>query len=373
MNRHRNARLVLFQSFLFSGLLLFTSFGETKKEDKVASNSIEYRLNAVKGKGILFGHQDDLAYGIGWRYVDGESDVKRVAGDYPALFGWELGGLELGNAVNLDSVPFETMRKLAIKAHNMGGINTFSWHPFSVIDKASAWTKEADVVRHIVPGGSHHEAFKKHLDKVADFFKSLKTDDGQQVPFIFRPWHEMDGDWFWWGSKQCTTTDFQELFKFTIHYLRETKGLDNMLSAYSPDNKFNTLEEYYSWYPGDEYVDIMGMDNYGDLKKENGERDAIRKLHIVIEAAKSKNKFAALTETGHENVTDSMWFTEKLGVVLQDPIVAKELSYAMVWRSDDKVHFFFPYPCHAAAEDAKTFLDRPEILLLNDFIELQSK
>ena len=61
----------------------------------------------------------------------------------------------------------------------------------------------------------------------------------------------------------------------------------------------------------------------------------------------------------------------KLGAVLQDSLVAKELSYVMVWRSDDKVHFFFPYPGHPAAEDAKTLLDRPEILLLNDFTNLE--
>ena len=358
---------------LFSALILLASCAETKKEDKQPSNSIVEKLNEVKGKGILFGHQDDLAYGIGWQYVDGESDVKRVAGDYPALFGWELGGLELEHPVNLDSVPFNTMRDLSIKAHNMGGINTYSWHPYSPIDSISAWTKDADVVRHIIPGGAHHEAFKKHLNRVADFFKSLKTADGQQIPFIFRPWHEMDGDWFWWGSKQCTSEDFRALFKFTIEYLREEKGIDNMLSAYSPDNRWNTSDEYYTWYPGDKYVEIMGMDNYGDLRTENGVQEAIRKLHIVIEAAKAKNKLAALTETGLENVTDSLWFTGKLGVVLQDSLIAKELSYAMVWRNDDKVHFFFTYPGHPAEEDAQTFLARPKILLLNDFIELQNK
>ena len=51
-------------------------------------NSILEDLSSIKGKGMLFGHQDDLAYGVGWGYVRGESDVKRVSGDYPALFGW---------------------------------------------------------------------------------------------------------------------------------------------------------------------------------------------------------------------------------------------------------------------------------------------
>ena len=140
-----------------------------------------------------------------------------------------------------------------------------------------------------------------------------------------------------------------------------------MLVAYSPDRNFNSSEGYYQWYPGDEYVDIMGVDNYYDLKQENGELEAIKKLHIVIEAAKSKNKLAAFTETGLENVTDPAWYTEKLGKVLSDEVIARELSYVMVWRNDQDVHFFFPYPGHPAAENAKLLLSRSNIWLLNDF------
>ncbi|MFD0762861.1 glycoside hydrolase family 26 protein [Lutibacter aestuarii] len=370
----KNVRINLCKLIVFSGfIIVFMSCVESKKEEITSLNSIVDKFNTVRGKGILFGHQDDLAYGIGWKYIEGESDVKRVAGDYPALFGWELGGLELDHIVNLDSVPFDRMRNLSIKAHNLGGINTFSWHPYSVIDSTSSWTNDAEVVKHIILGGAHHKAFIKQLDKVATFFKSLKTDNGKKIPFIFRPWHEMDGNWFWWGREQCTTSEFKELFKLTINYLRETHGLENMLIAYSPDNHWETLEEYYSWYPGDEYVDIMAMDNYYGLNKENGEKEAIRKLHIIIKEAKLKDKFSALTETGLENVTNNKWFTNKLGSVLKDSIITKELSYVMIWRNDERVHFFFPYPGHPAASDAKTFLDKPEILLLNDFLRVQKK
>lgn len=353
---------------VFICLMIFSIPGWAQSS---TDNPIASQLKKIKGKGILFGHQDDLAYGMGWEYQEGESDVKRVAGDYPALFGWELGGLELGKAYNLDSVPFVEMRNLAIKAHKMGGINTFSWHPYSAVNEESAWDKEAVVVKHIIPGGVHHEAFKKQLDEVAVFFKSLKDDEGKQVPFIFRPWHEMDGKWFWWGNGRCTKEELKALFSFTVSYLRHEKGLSDMLVAYSPDRNFNSSEEYYQWYPGDEYVDIMGVDNYYDLKQENGELEAIKKLHIVIKEAKNKNKLAAFTETGLENVKDSTWYSQKLGKVLNDPIISKELSYVMVWRNDQDVHFFFPYPGHPAAEDAKLLLRSPNILLLNDFNELK--
>ncbi len=124
----------------------------------------------MKGEGVLFGHQDTYAYGISWNDVPGESDVKRVAGDYPALFGWELGGIEKGASANLDNVLFENIRKYAVKAFRQGGVNTFSWHPFSVIDRADSWSTEKHVVEKIIPGGIYHEAFKRDLDMLAYFF-----------------------------------------------------------------------------------------------------------------------------------------------------------------------------------------------------------
>ncbi|MGQ1908436.1 glycoside hydrolase family 26 protein [Marinifilum sp. RC60d5] len=353
-------------------MLISCSSKQNQKSIEKTINPIVAELDLVKGKGILFGHQDDLAYGVNWAYVDGESDVKRVAGDYPALFGWELGGIELDHTHNLDSVPFQEMNRLAVKGYEMGDINTFSWHPYSPIDSISSWSGDAEVVKYLIPGGSYHEQFKNQLDKLATFFQNLKDKNATPIPFIFRPWHEMDGTWFWWGSKACTPIEVKELFRFTIDYLKNKKGLTQMLVAYSPDRNFTNLEEYLTWYPGDDVIDIIGLDDYYDFKIPNGEQEVVKKLHMLIDYAKEKNKLVALTETGFENVSDSLWFTQKLGKVLSDSLVRNELSYAMVWRNDPKVHFFFPYENHPAASDAKRFLDRPEILLLKDFNKLKN-
>jgi hypothetical protein len=69
-------------------------------------------LRRVLNKGFMFGHQDDLAYGVGWKYEEGRSDIKDVTGEYPAVYGWELGRLEIDQPFNLDSVPFDKMRQL---------------------------------------------------------------------------------------------------------------------------------------------------------------------------------------------------------------------------------------------------------------------
>jgi hypothetical protein len=115
----------------------------------------------------------------------------------------------------------------------------------------------------------------------------------------------------------------------------------------------------------------MGVDNYGDLKTKNGFLEAIKKLHIVIKAAKEKNKFAAFTETGLENVTENDWYSKKLNIVLKDPIIASNLSYVMLWRNDEDVHFFFTYKGHEAEKDAYDFLNQAQILLLNGFNKLK--
>jgi hypothetical protein len=85
-------------------------------------------LKKLMKKGIMFGHQDDLAYGVGWKYEAGRSDVKDVTGDYPAVYGFELGHLEIDAQINLDSVPFNKMKEFIREVYERGGVVTLSWH-----------------------------------------------------------------------------------------------------------------------------------------------------------------------------------------------------------------------------------------------------
>jgi len=363
------------QKSIIYTLLVFTflSCASEKENIQTPVEELLKTLEAVKGNGVLFGHQDTYAYGYYWNNVEGQSDVKRVTGDYPAVFGWELGGLEKGVKANLDTVYFDDIRRYAITAHQQGGINTISWHPFSVINRVDSWNTETRVVEKIIPGGAYHEAFKKDLDVLGDYLNSIVTAEGEKVPFIFRPWHEMDGTWFWWGRTSCTSEEFKALFRLTVDYLRNEKGVDQMLVAYSPDRNFTTTEEYLTWYPGDEYVEVIGMDNYYDLYTDGLLGEAIKKLHIVIDYANETGKVSALTETGFENLPDSTWYMSKLGAVLADKKVADNISYALVWRNDPLKHFFFPYPEHPSAPYAKEMLARENVWLLKDLTGFKNR
>ena len=86
-------------------------------------------LHQTEDKRILFGHQDDLAYGVYWRSEEGRSDVQETCGSYPAVFGWDLGSrFGPGKMTNIDSVRFRDMKHYIRKVYEMGGVNTLSWH-----------------------------------------------------------------------------------------------------------------------------------------------------------------------------------------------------------------------------------------------------
>ncbi|EOR95950.1 Mannan endo-1,4-beta-mannosidase [Arcticibacter svalbardensis MN12-7] len=167
-------------------------------------------------KGYLVGHQGALAYGVNWKYKPGRSDIKDVTGDYPALYGWELGGLELGAKMNLDSVPFDKMRHYIEEGYRRGGVITISWHGTNPYTGKTAWDPTPGTVAAILPGAEKHDVYQAQLDKIAHFLLSLKGPKGELIPVLFRPLHELTGGWFWWGAKSSSVDEFKTLFQYTV-------------------------------------------------------------------------------------------------------------------------------------------------------------
>jgi hypothetical protein len=332
------------------------------KETIALYNSLKKLLN----KGFMFGHQDDLAYGVGWKYEEGRSDIKDVTGDYPAVYGWELGRLETDQPVNLDTVPFDKMKQLIRKGYDRGGMITVSWHLNNPLTGKTAWDPETGTVASVLPGGSNHELFKTWLDKVAAFMSDLKGSRGEFIPVVFRPFHELNGNWFWWGGKNCTPEEFKKLWIFTVSYLRDQKNLHHLLYAYNTD-RYASKEEYLQKYPGDEWVDIIGFDIY-QRNSPNGKfiADIDKMLSILEEIAEEKNKIPALTEFGG-NLADSNWWT---GVFL-DVLSKHKISYALGWRnagmkSNGQFEFYVPYKGQSSAADFVKFYKAGKTLFEKD-------
>ena len=319
-------------------------------------------LFRIADEGVMFGHQDDALYGHDWKYEEGRSDVRECCGDYPAVFGWELGGLETGADRSIDDVPFAEITRLLCAAYGRGAVNTVSWHPQNPESGASAWDgKTSTAVSSILPGGANHAQFRLWLDRLAGFFVGLKSADGTCAPVLFRPFHEHTGNGFWWGKGNCTAEEYIALWRFTLEYLRDTKGVHNLLYVYSPDI-VSSQDNYLEFWPGDAYVDVLGLDAY-DRSSWAIETNGLRLMRLLKHIAYLKNKPFAFTETGLENNTSqSKWWTEKLSKA----IAGIPVAYVLVWRNKDTNHFFGPYPGCVSEEDFKTFVAGEQILLEKD-------
>jgi hypothetical protein len=336
-------------------------FGQDLPVDQKATRetvNLYRNLKKSMGKGFLFGHQDDLAYGVGWKYVEGNSDVKLVTGYYPGLYGWELGRIETDQPVNIDSVPFDRMKKFILEAYRRGGVITISWHLNNPLTGLSAWNPSPGTVASILPGGAKHELYKSWLDRVAAFLVSLKDPQGSPVPVILRLFHELNGDWFWWGGKNCSSGELKQLWRFTVGYLRDEKKVHNLLYAYNTD-RFDSEAGYLEKYPGDQWVDILGFDIYQGntiAQNENFVAALDRMLTLLDTIATKKNKIPALTEFGYNHVPDSSWWTQ----VFLKPLATHQIAYAMAWRNagdkkDGSSEYYVPYPGQASAKDFNDF------------------
>lgn len=333
-----------------------------------ATNNLYKNLKRLMQKGVMFGHQDDLAYGVGWKYVEGKSDVKEVAGDYPAVYGWELGNIEHDIPYNLDSVPFNNMRRYIRQGYERGGVITISWHADNPLNGESAWDT-THAVSSILPGGNRHELYKTWLDRVASFIGSLKAKDGTAIPLLFRPFHEFTGNWFWWCQNTCTPTEFKLLWRFTVDYLQNEKGLHNILWVYNTAD-FRSREDYLERYPGDDVVDLVSFDSYqhGDPQKDNSfVQDIDHRLTILEEVAKEKSKIPALAETGYEAIPYADWWTNTLWKAIGD----HKISYVLVWRNhglqpNGHMHYYAPYKGNVSANDFIKFYKLERTLFEKD-------
>ena len=321
-------------------------------------------LRSVAQQHILFGHQDALAYGVMWKeWHRRRSDVMDACGHYPAVFGWEIGKLGQRD-ISIDTVEFLALRRWISEAYRMGGINTISWHVDNFLTGGSSWDVGENVVAAILPGGDRHDAYIERLDVLADFFHSLRVGFviKRRIPIIFRPFHEHTGSWFWWGQPHCTPEQYRELWQFTVRYLRDVRKVRNVLYCYSTDI-FQDEEHYLECYPGDEYVDIMGMDDYHDVKPENDPAELTRRLRILVELAEARGKVPALTETGLSGIPETSWWTDRLLQHIKADPIATRIAWVLVWRNARTTHHYAPYPGHPSLPNFIEFCEDPLILM----------
>ena len=323
-------------------------------------------LQKISKDHVLVGHQDALAYGMGWKGEDFRADINDVLGDHPAVFGWDLG--HMGDLMNIDSVPFEDMAKWAIAVYQKGGVNTFSWHMRNYAVAGTSWDRDS-CVEACLQGGKVHDLYMERLDQAANFFSSLQSEDGEMIPVIFRPFHEMTGSWFWWGQGDCSAEQYKALFQFTINYLRNEKGQHQLIIAYSSD-RFETADQYMDFYPGDDYVDVMAFDDYHGLASKERTTGTIHMLEILDSLSTLHGKMMAISETGLETIPNEKWFTDVVLHTLNANESTRKAAWILFWRNGRPDHFYAPHPGHPVVPDFLEFMNHDLMLSLSELPDL---
>jgi mannan endo-1,4-beta-mannosidase len=365
-----------FNLTLTLALLTFCVFGQKPSlpaDNKATKETVVLfqSLNDLKNKGVMYGHQDDLMYGFNWWYEKDRSDIKEATGDYPAVAGFELGHLELGDQRSLDSVSFSQITE-QIKIHyNRGGVITISWHPNNPLTMqtkesssprmyGTAWdVSSKEVVSSILPGGKDNDLFNIWLERLAAFFMGLKDEKGIPIPVIFRPFHEHSGSFFWWGTNICTDQEYSTLWRYTVQFLRDKKNIHNILYAYNTD-RVTTIDQYMKGYPGDDIIDMLSLDMYDRGKQFDAELDTA--LGFVTAEAIKRNKLTALSETGERRGMQDWWSSVLLPIVSKYPV-----CYVLTWRNAYNPAFTARrVQSQASKVDFKAFYNSPVTLFLKE-------
>lgn len=246
---------------------------------------LEY-FNSIEGKYFLTGQHTQT------RKQEELELIKRETGKLPAICGFEL--LSYSPNINLEGASEDCITEvkenqntleLAMDWAAKGGIVSFTWHWFSPIggkDK-SFYTKNTDFDASLAlqEGTAENKAFVNDLDHMA---KLLLPFCEKHIPILWRPFHECEGDWFWWGAKGLDVA--RNLYRFMFDYYTKKYHLDNLIWVWN-----NPRPE---GYVGDEYCDIITRDQYPEPHKHTSFKERYDELKKISE----QNKGIAIAETG---------------------------------------------------------------------------
>ncbi len=339
-----------------------------------------YNLKKLSKTKTIVGHQD--AFNFFYQDNRNMSDIKKTTGNDPGLLGSDFMFItDKNNPSNNWFVQQENKIIADTKeAYSKGMVNIFCWHLREPYNEESFYASDmtdqqkTTAFRGLLPNGAFHDWYKTKLDKVAQVLNNLTAPDGTKIPVIFRPFHEFDGNWFWWGQSYCTAEEYKAVFQFTVTYLRDVKNVHNVLYSFAPDNTYSNSASYLSRYPGDDYVDVLGMDNYGDLGNGQGTAGADRanaKLKMISDLAVNKVKIAAFTETGYlvnnSNAPIDGWFSNYAYTTISKN--NPEIAFIMFWYNYQN-SYYVPTPSNPNAADFLVFSNKAKCLLQNDLPDL---
>ena len=282
---------ILLMLFMVSGI----SAQESRQLSPEAENLLQY-LKEIEGEKTLSG----TTANVNWN-INEAKWVNKHTGKWPALNFFDFIHLPFSPSNWID---YSNITEV-YNWHKNGGIVGCMWHWNMPTNDGQDWTctpgtgnKETgfDVRKIFEPESAEYKQMMNDIDKVASTLKKLKQ---RKIPVLWRPLHEAGGQWFWWGldAEACN-----ELWRVMYKRFHEA-GLNNLIWVWTSAAAWNRpYSEGYKWYPGDEYVDIVGIDIYNNSSASNIYSTCYKMLR-----KKSPDKLIALTECGSLAPISQQW------------------------------------------------------------------
>jgi mannan endo-1,4-beta-mannosidase len=204
----------------------------------------------------------------------------KYSGQTPAIWSTDMGFAKEGDKDSYLARP--EIIKEAIRQHKKGSIITICWHavPPTANEPVTFQTQgkgvpdslasvqgrfsDAQFKEILTPGTGLYNKWTAQVDSIAVYLKELKD---AHVPVLWRPYHEMNGDWFWWGGRvgENSTIDlYRQIFDRLVNHHK----LNNLIWVWNVDRPGTPVRKFSNFYPGDQFFDIASLDVYGSDFKQ---------------------------------------------------------------------------------------------------------
>ncbi len=338
----------LFITICFLQPIFFSATAQVDNDLTEKTLTLYNNLKIVQNSSyLLFGQEffNSFKYSSGSAHGDKTySDSHVVTGAYPMVLGSDFHYYIEKNATE------RGYHREAVKwAYQQGFVITFDWH-ISARNTASYQCSgsPAGLAKKIANEDDTNGDltwFYGELDKAIDIINNELVVDDEVIPIVFRPFHEMNGNWFWWGAacSEFTPADYRKLYQLTVDYMKA--HTNSVLFCWSPNSPVNSTV-ISNYYPGDAYVDVLGLDMY-EITASNFRSY----MGAIVDYAQAHNKIAVLSETG--NRTDNgdqaarYWNDTVLPAIVNDPSgKSLKIAWALTWINSS---WSYPYVPHTGS------------------------
>lgn len=288
----------------------------------------------------------------------------------------------------------EQVRRHMRSIFSRGGIVTIHHHMDNPIDGSNylggpkeLWQiasphacKNNPILRNLARCGAAHSRYRAKMDLMTSFLKSVIV-KSKTVPVIYRPFHENNGNWFWWSpsgsNRRAYSESLKAVWEWTVNYVHNTHNHHSVLWAYSPVGGLKgglTTSNFWDMAPKLSHLDVIGYDRYGDFA--GAAADGIREIQVIVKLAEKHGKIPAITEIGHNTQGDrnmwppQIWTKHMLGRIKEDP-VATRVAWMLLWYNHPRENscggtYYGPHPFHGNAKDFRKVCARGDIILEGD-------